>query len=1097
MVRLYIENQEVELDNTVTFAITKSFEDLANPTNIKNDWSKTVAIPFTTTNHRIFGHIYSPDKAVVSGSNTYTGIYFDPLKKLDFRLEWDSTVMMTGYAKMNTITQKDGSGTYNITLFGQLGKVFQEMSKITFDQTSDDTGYIINGSEYVDEYINKEFVKNSWHYSGQSTMDLKKKGTSGYSVHDIIGFAPNNSFVEGFDYNSFQATSNSALKFADYLDNNLSFKSTTGMSASTVIPNGFLPREYGDFRSYMQLPFIYFNKLFQIFQEKAEAVTGYTFELDNEWFNTANPYWYNLVYMLKSFNPKNGNVLTNKYTGVNSSSTQMQYNAGSEDYLYNPGLTYPGGNPSWNGGGYIGWTVVSEAYQSLENGNTLRIGKDAILRITTVPVQLSLKNSTETWWTQWRQYPGIYPIFELSMYDENNNLIPNSTKVIGLKRSDDDPTTGTQGWYNFVNEWINSTGDGGFYVGANSTYTFNLNLPYNKSFTYTNSPTYKMRIRYKFVSKTGIGLAFEGYAGEEPPQDWQTGRPAPIIMKVNTSTEMSVEVSKGVLRSNVGFTLNDLWNNDYNLFDQIINYCKMYRIIIYVDEVNKKIVFTPFTNYFKNYEVIDWTDKIDKSKEFTVTPVTFDTKYVLFNYKDIETKIGKDYKDKFGINWGEYRLATDYNFNTDKTDLFKNIKNAIVDTDNVLSYLNVASKRIVYSFPAEILVDNKDKDRKNIDMFGCMLFNSGRTLWPTESALRIPTPFLTDDTPYMSGYSTYFYSVNSISGTTVDYYQKLDVVKGDNMCVFNIPKENYTYLNNYSGKHSIYYNLWKEYLDERYNVQNKKVTCYVKLTPSDWCDFKFSKFVKYGNQLYIVNKIYDYDIQENSTTKVDLITVQNLSAYTYNQFLVDLDQLVLHFYQTSYINGNTNDTPSVLGTFDTLSDVTFANGSKTYTAHGVTFTIQGNSVFYQKTSKYVDKADAVFNVTLRNSHQSDSFHCVRYSVYPYPEIKLYESDGVTERSTIYPGTRNYKLAWYGTETYGIENKPTVTIENHGTGSASINANTWVENQVMIAEGDDEWFRTEYVVDFNTNMVNYSGTYIRVTMVDKEGWHDTKDFPVSI
>lgn len=1097
MVRLYIENEEVELDKTVTFAITKSFEDLANPTNIKNDWSKTVAIPFTTVNHRIFGHIYSPDKAVVSGSNSYTGIYFDPLKKLDFRLEWDSTVMMTGYAKMNTITQKDGSGTYNITLFGQLGKVFQEMSKITFDQTSADTEYIINGSEYVDEYINKEFVKDSWHYSGQSTMDLKKKGTSGYSVHDIIGFAPNNSFVEGFDYNTFQAGSNSALKFADYLDNNLSFKSTTGMSASTVIPNGFLPREYGDFRSYMQLPFIYFNKLFQIFQEKAEAITGYTFELDNEWFNTANPYWYNLVYMLKSFNPKNGNVLTNKYTGVNSSSTQMQYNAGSENYLYNPGLTYPGGNPSWNGGGYIGWTVVSEAYQSLENGNTLRIGKDAILRITTVPVQLSLKNSTETYWTQWRQYPGIYPIFELSMYDENNNLIPNSTKVIGLKRSDDDPTTGTQGWYNFVNEWINSTGDGGFYVGANSTYTFNLSLPYNKSFTYTNSPTYKMRIRYKFVSKTGIGLAFEGYAGEEPPQDWQTGRPAPIIMKVDTSTEMNVEVSKGVLRSNVGFTLNDLWNNDYNLFDQIINYCKMYRIIIYVDEVNKKIVFTPFTNYFKNYEVLDWINKIDKSKEFIVTPVTFDTKYVLFNYKDIETKIGKDYKDKFGINWGEYRLATDYNFNTDKTDLFKNIKNAIVDTDNVLSWINVANKRIVYSFPAEILVDNKDKDRKNIDMFGCMLFNSGRTLWPVGGALRIPAPFLTDDTPYMSGYSTYFYSMSSISGTIVDYYQKLDVVKGDNMCVFNIPKENYTYLNNYSGKHSIYHNLWKEYLDERYNVQNKKVTCYVKLTPSDWCNFKFNKFVKFGNQLYIVNKIYDYDIQETSTTKVDLITVQNLSAYTYNQFLVDLDQLVLHFIPTSYISGNINDTPSVLGTFDTLSDVTFANGSKTYTAHGVTFTIQGNSVFYQRTAKYVDKADASFNVTLKNAHYTDSFHCVRYSVYPYPEIKLYESDGVTERSTIYPGTRNYKLAWYGTETYGIENIPNVSISINGTGSAVIVPSTWQENQCMIAEGDDEWFRTEYVVNFNTNMTNYSGSYVRVTMTDVEGWHDTKDFPVSI
>jgi len=191
--------------------------------------------------------------------------------------------------------------------------------------------------------------------------------------------------------------------------------------------------------------------------------------------------------------------------------------------------------------------------------------------------------------------------------------------------------------------------------------------------------------------------------------------------------------------------------------------------------------------------------------------------------------------------------------------------------------------------------------------------------------------------------------------------------------------------------------------------------------------------------------------------------------------------------------------PSVLGTFDTLTKVYFQNGTETYTINGIQFTIDNdeNKVYYKSLVKYVDKADLNFTITLHNSHNSGTINCQRYSTYPYPEIKLYESDGETERSTIYPGSRNYKLGWFGTETDGLENKPTVTIENHGTGSATINANTWVEKQVMIAEGDDEWFRTEYVVDFNTNMTNYPGTYIRVTMVDKEGWHDTRDFPISV
>lgn len=155
MTRLFIENKEIELDNSVQFAITKQFEDLSNPTTIINDWSKTVSIPFTIKNHNIFGHIYNPDKATIATSGTtYTGIYFDPLKKLDFRLEWDSAILMTGYAKMNEIKKKDGTGSYEITLFGQLGKIFQEMKKITFDTATEDTNYLIDGGQYVNEYIN-------------------------------------------------------------------------------------------------------------------------------------------------------------------------------------------------------------------------------------------------------------------------------------------------------------------------------------------------------------------------------------------------------------------------------------------------------------------------------------------------------------------------------------------------------------------------------------------------------------------------------------------------------------------------------------------------------------------------------------------------------------------------------------------------------------------------------------------------------------------------------------------------------------------------------------------------------------------------------
>ena len=341
MTRLFIENREIELDESVQFAITKQFEDLSNPTAIINDWSKTVSIPFTATNNEIFGHIYNPDRLIAtSTSDTLTGIYFDPLKKLDMRLQYGDNVLMTGYAKMNEIKQSNGKGTYEITLFGQLGKVLQDMSKITFDQTYVDENYIIDGQKYVSETYNKDLIKNSWTSSGQirDVLYPRKLNIPGgtevahpaYKVTDIIGFAPNNSFDDGFDYTVFQKYDSSAskmysIKFTDVLEN-IDFEGATGVNPDNVIPNGILPREIGEYRSYLQIPFIYWNKLFQLFQYKAEEVTGYKFDLDEWWFNRDNPYWFNLVYMLQraKFNSENEDKdLKNTYVPAGEKGDQV------------------------------------------------------------------------------------------------------------------------------------------------------------------------------------------------------------------------------------------------------------------------------------------------------------------------------------------------------------------------------------------------------------------------------------------------------------------------------------------------------------------------------------------------------------------------------------------------------------------------------------------------------------------------------------------------------------------------------------------------------------------------------------------------------
>lgn len=865
--RLFIENTEVELDESVKFAITRQFEDLSNPTTIINDWSKTVSIPFTEKNNNLFGHIYNADRLIAEGGTSITGIYFNPYKKLDFRLQWGDSVLMVGYAKMNEVKQNNGKGTYEITLFGELGKIFQDLKKITFDKTTTEPDYLISGDTWVDEQMNKDLVYKTWTSSGQTHEELYPKyfyppGSTtpvshpAYKVTDIIGFAPNNSFSDDFKYDTYQTSSDESNTFESTLGTG--FTADTGIEPKTVIPNGMLPREIGEYRSYQQLPFIYWNKLFKIFQNKAESVTGYQFELDSSWFNTSNPYWYNLVYMLKSLTNIKNNTYNNIYTSgsttilttpadsskpyrydFSSSSDALSFTANREQF---PILQSDNKHFSFNGEestkGTVSLQVSMSVATNLSSSNTLKIRNNAVFTI-----DVYATDGTEN-----------IMIGRIGVKSSESSYIPsNPTYMVNVGNKS--VPSGSWNWTLF-----------------SDTYNFEIPSSILNGNVYFY---YKVSGYHSELSSTTMFV-------NSTPSSVQLGNITTTICTQDMN--LSIITLQGKSFSN--FTLNTLWNNDYNLFEEIIKYCKIFRISISVDELNKKIVFKPFNKYFENYTVLDWTNIVDKSKDYTITPITFENKYVLFDYKDSETQLGKEYKEKYGFNYGEYRLTSDYNFNTDTKKLFENISQSIVSTDNVLSWTNIYNNhKVTYSFPSEIFICNKDKDKKQVNLFGSYFFHNGLSNFSTESGLNLRSVKISDDTIFQQKNNTYFYTQNAGDVTGITTYPKLDIVNGDNMCIFNVPKENYTYLNNYAGKDTIYTNFWEKYINERYNMQNKKITCYVRLKPTEYQSFEWNNFVKIGNQLCVVNKIYDYDITSTQPTKVDLITIQNTEGYTTDRFV--------------------------------------------------------------------------------------------------------------------------------------------------------------------------------------------------------------------
>lgn len=952
-IKLYIANKLVDCTDGISLPITYQLEDFSNPTLVKNSFSKTIAIPGTKNNNKIFGEIYKLDRMQHyeewTGNPELNGINFDPSKRVEFQIYKDADLVESGYMQLNNISIQENNITYNITLYGGIGDFFYGL-KYKEDGTAksladiryfieDENGNVLPEEEEMNFEVNKDLVYEAY------TKDYNQEGNE---LLDTITFIPSyNGVYDDFD-------SSKCLINTNDLSTNVfpTSKEDDGVTYETV--NGFglanLEKSYTewemrDLRSYYQRPAIKVSKLIESICR--EENSGYNVTYDPTFFNADNPYW-SKTFVALPLLTSNDNITDNEISGL----TNM-YQVDTDSFKYAQitestkrdgafgkiGINLP--NTTTDENGVITVTDWSES---------TRLNLDVSFRmwchLNRLPQQG--QNAPDMFFSYGRvgsggafMYRQIYSNF-LVVVDVNTNEAVGWSTVEQIEDSywskysqPIKPFNGATVNRRTGNlKKSNNSYDYYFQTDSGDTNEFNLRIA-----------NCKVPQRFVIYLVTSINVASSNPALVSN-ENYYVSTSWGYNIKAQTDywgeNVLTAGEAKLVNYETYGNSLNfekrTVLKTDKTPADFLLDYTKLFGLYFIKDRYEKTIHICTRNTFF-NGTTNNWSDRIDYSKDMTVTPILFDKKYYLMQLDTPETKDALKYKSQYTQQYGQQRLSTGYNFNYDYDNFYdENIYQQIVptiDSDRLFRNFYDAADNPVPSW----LVDNASYELFNgsesttIDLYGRNLIDASRTVewngkgadfWAKssffsldsdeknlveiESALLMwngihplvasdgsPVPFwITDNLPEMDtlndGDPCFIYTESEYNTeenriarriTALPKYINCTIDQWNNVAYsldFGLPKEIYMGNVNYTEDATIYANFWKKFYNDQFNIDTKKVTCFVKLDNMNQ-DF-LREFYYFDNAIWVLNKVDSYDVNSDATVRCEFIKVQDIYNYT-------------------------------------------------------------------------------------------------------------------------------------------------------------------------------------------------------------------------
>jgi hypothetical protein len=156
MIRLFIENKELDINDSLSHQITYAVDDLKNLDAKATSFSKTLIIPGTANNNRLFGNIFQFSNSNFYSDGPNVGYNFNASKSAKALLQSNGLTIIKGVLRLLEVIIDGESIEYEVAIFGELGGFINKLANKKLED--------LDFNNYQHTYTAAN-IKNSWSLS--------------------------------------------------------------------------------------------------------------------------------------------------------------------------------------------------------------------------------------------------------------------------------------------------------------------------------------------------------------------------------------------------------------------------------------------------------------------------------------------------------------------------------------------------------------------------------------------------------------------------------------------------------------------------------------------------------------------------------------------------------------------------------------------------------------------------------------------------------------------------------------------------------------------------------------------------------------------